>query len=553
MSTATSDQDTAEQRKARGAFFTPEPISRFIVQWAIRGDLDRVLEPSAGDAEFMLAAAERLLELSEGGSPPVIEGVEIHEASAAIGHERVVKAGAVPEITVSDFFDVVAQPLYDAVIGNPPYIRYQEFAGEARAKAKRAALGAGVPLSGLASSWAAFVVHSAQFLRNGGRLGLVLPAELLSVNYAAPVRQYLFDNFREVNLVLFERQVFPGAEADVVLLLADGYGLGPTDQASFRQTTDANSLALMGEDATTWAPVSAGAKWTGSLVEGAATAALAELNSRGTFTNLQTWGETTLGIVTGNNKFFAMSPDRVKRQGLKRNETLILSPPGSAHLRGLALTKSELARLGSAGKSTRLFRPKEKHSAEAEAYILAGEKTGVHLAYKCRVRRVWYQPPVVAPADLLLTYMNADTVRMTTNEAAAHHLNSVHGVYLTDEYRALGRELLPLASLNSVTLLHAEIVGRAYGGGILKIEPREADLWMVPSPETVRSHAEELRMVKDRVGRLLTGGDLAGAVETVNSILFADDDELDSEKLLSVMTTREALASRRTTRGASGH
>ena len=35
-------------------------------------------------------------------------------------------------------------------------------------------------------------VHAALFLRPGGRMALVLPAELLSVNYAAAVRKFLF-------------------------------------------------------------------------------------------------------------------------------------------------------------------------------------------------------------------------------------------------------------------------------------------------------------------------------------------------------------------------
>ncbi|MGV7904611.1 SAM-dependent methyltransferase, partial [Mycobacterium kansasii] len=75
--------------------------------------------------------------------------------------------------------------------------------------------------------------------------------------------------------------------------------------------------------------------------------------------------------------------------------------------------------------------------------------------------------------------------------AKAHHLNSVHGVYLRDEVRTLGRDLLGFAALNSVTVLHAEIVGRSYGGGILKIEPREADRWLVPSPDLVVARADE--------------------------------------------------------------
>ncbi|WIM71000.1 Eco57I restriction-modification methylase domain-containing protein [Corynebacterium suedekumii] len=477
------EADTPALRKARGAFFTPEGISHFISTWAIRNATDRVMEPSAGDAAFMVAAVDRLKVLA--GNPaavPRIEGVEIHEHSATIGHERVVAAGGRPEITISDFFTVSPHPVYDAVIGNPPYIRYQDFSGVSRIRAAEAALKAGVRLSRLASSWAAFVIHSALFLKPGGRLGLVLPAELMSVNYAAPVRQFLFDNFANIQLVLFDEQVFPGVETDVVLLLADGYGQGPTTEATMRLTKNATSLASLSEESVSWTPPTASGKWTGSLAGAEALVALQALSAQEAFSGLQTWGKTTLGIVTGNNKYFALSPQRVKQVGLARSETLLLSPPGSAHLRGLELTTKQLQRLGQEGKSTRLFHPSEHHSEAAAAYIQAGHDTGVDTAYKCRVRKTWYQVPLIAPADLLLTCMNADTPRLTTNEAKAYHLNSVHGVYLADQYQELGRELLPLASLNSITLMHAEIVGRAYGGGVLKLEPREADIWLTPSP-----------------------------------------------------------------------
>jgi hypothetical protein len=46
------------------------------------------------------------------------------------------------------------------------------------------------------------------------------------------VRRFLFDNFKDVQLVLVNEQVFPQAKADVVLLLAEGCRQGPTDHAT---------------------------------------------------------------------------------------------------------------------------------------------------------------------------------------------------------------------------------------------------------------------------------------------------------------------------------
>ncbi|GIG36295.1 methyltransferase [Cellulomonas pakistanensis] len=544
--------DTPAARKARGAFFTPDDVTQFIAEWAIRSENDAVMEPSAGDAAFLVAAVRRLRALSaDASSTPRIDGVEIHDYSARVGRERVRDAGGRAQIKVSDFFLVEPTPAYDAVIGNPPYVRYQDWTGDSRTRSRAAALRAGVALSGLASSWAAFTVHSAAFLKEGGRLGLVLPAELLAVNYAAPVRKFLFKHFRSVELVLFDEQVFPEAEADVVLLLASGYRSGPTDHAVIRVAKNAAALSGLG-NGQPWAPIDPADKWTGSLVAPQATEPLRRLRSEGAFVDLETWGDTTLGIVTGANHFFTLSPAAAKRLGLRRSELLRLSPPGSSHLRGLDLTRSKLTRLGQAGKATYLFYPRDEPSPFAQAYIEAGEKTAVDEAYKCRVRKPWYRVPIVKPADLLLTCMNADTPRLTTNRAGAHHLNSVHGVYLAPPHRDLGSELLPLASLNSLTLLNAEMVGRAYGGGILKLEPKEADVWAMPSPALVEARAPELRAVRNVVARKLQAGKLLDAVAIVDSVLLVDAGHVTGEQMSHVREARAELARRRTVRASSG-
>ncbi|PRC44812.1 SAM-dependent methyltransferase, partial [Mycobacterium sp. ITM-2017-0098] len=171
--------DTSSLRKARGAFFTPVPVARFVADWAVRHHEHAVLEPSCGEAVFLHEIGRR------GGHRGPLVGVEIHADSAAHAENSLRTGGIDATVHARDFFLHNEFGAYDAVVGNPPYVRYQDFAGEARARAREAALRAGVTLSNLASSWAAFTVHSALHLKPGGRLGLVLPAELLSVNYAA--------------------------------------------------------------------------------------------------------------------------------------------------------------------------------------------------------------------------------------------------------------------------------------------------------------------------------------------------------------------------------
>ncbi len=542
--------DTDSLRKARGAFFTPPEVAAYVARWAVRTPMDHVLEPSCGEAAFLLAAHERVMGLPGADGQAKFDGVELHAASARAARAVLRAAGAEASIRVSDFFVVDPSPAYDAVIGNPPYVRYQDFAGTDRAASRRAALRAGVTLTGLASSWAAFTVHSALFLKPGGRLGLVLPAELLSVNYAAQVREFLMRRFARVRLVLFTERVFPGVLEDVVLLLAEG--VGGTDHCELLQVQDASALAELDPGtAAVWTPSTTSGKWTSALLPPTGATAYAAATTGEGFCVLQAWGETTLGMVTGANKFFTLSPARAAELGLTDAELLPLSPPGSRHLRGLSFTAHMRGELGRDGAATYLFRPDGEPGSAARAYIQDGEKQGIHEAYKCRVRTPWWRVPLVAPADLLLTYMNADTPRLTTNTAGARHLNSVHGVYLAEEHHTLGRELLPLASLNSVTLVGAEIVGRAYGGGMLKLEPREADHLPVPAPAHVEVRADALRAVRPRVRDYLRAGRLLDAVRLVDQVMLHDGLDMVAGDVSHLEQAYAMLAARRRARGTN--
>lgn len=135
--------DTAVLRKARGAFFTPEPVACYVTEWAVRSAHDRILEPSCGEAAFLLAAVDRLAELHDPASAhiaPRLDGVELHEASAQAARDVLDQAGVEAHVTVGDFFTVRPEGCYDVVIGNPPYVRFQDFSGDSRTRSREASL-----------------------------------------------------------------------------------------------------------------------------------------------------------------------------------------------------------------------------------------------------------------------------------------------------------------------------------------------------------------------------------------------------------------------------
>ncbi len=134
-----STLDTSALRKGRGAFFTPEPVARLVTDWALRTYGDHVLEPSCGEAAFLLSAVDRLAALStaaDGSGSGALDGVELHAESARAAQQVLDGAGVSARVKVADFFTVTPTGSYDAVIGNPPYVRYQDFSGKARSRSR---------------------------------------------------------------------------------------------------------------------------------------------------------------------------------------------------------------------------------------------------------------------------------------------------------------------------------------------------------------------------------------------------------------------------------
>lgn len=549
-STLSAVEDTPTERKNRGAFFTPPEMAEYLADWAIVSRDDSVLEPACGEAEFLIASFKRLIKLgaSAQNANELIVGCELHADSADAALARCSSYSFKPHIEVGDFFKQRPSKTYNVIIGNPPYVRFQVLDANQKDSFKEVSNRTGYAISALASAWAPFVMHSATFLSEGGRLAFVLPAELLTVNYAASIRAFLLAEFADITIVTFDKKVFPEVQEEVVLLLASGYHSGSAEFIKWRVASD---LGGLGESIDRdYYPNAKGARWTPGLVPPAVGEMFENLDRMG-FCRLGDWGKLALGSVTGNNKYFTLSSDDVKLIGLREDEVLPISPSGSRHLRKLALTCEDYDNLVSQGKKAYLFYPSVNPSDAACRYLNFGLEKEVDQGYKCRNRKPWWKVPLTEVPDAFITYMNDFAPSICINEARVHCLNSVHGLTFANEHQELGRSLFALACVNSVTLLSSELEGRAYGGGMLKVEPREAANLQVPSPELLSSLRNELEVLKGDRAANLAGNSLIELQEAVDKVLFGDMDSNSLEILRSVRDSKQRLYERRRGRGGS--
>lgn len=555
------DGDSQELRKQRGAFFTPLPIAEHLAEWALRGQDNQglVLDPTCGEGVFLLAAAAKLAGTARAPDARLY-GVDVHRRSLSETRRLVRGISDAPQLQLlsGDFFEEPTPdqlgarlPYVDAVIGNPPFVRYHEHRGDVRRRALAAALAQGVRLSGLASSWAALLVHTSAFLKPDGRIAMVVPAELLSVGYAEPIRVWLRQRFSSVHLVLFERLQFADAEEQVMLLVARG--TGGCNAFSLHHVTSAEELEhLHIYDADAFAPKLAG-KWTDLLISEEARHAFTQTVATG-FAPLGTLAAVELGTVTGANNFFTLSEATRREYGLKQATHIVpCVPPGSRHLRGLTFTKGHWEQLRIKGERVWMLDPTVRRLAGGlDRYIRLGEQLEVDSAYKCSVRDPWWKLPVVTPPDFFFTYMSHISPRLVTNQAGVTLVNSMHGVTLNSGTPEAVRAALPVVGCNTVTQLGAEIQGRAYGGGVLKMEPREAALLPIPSPKATLDAWKLLEPRRAEVESLIALGKWAEATAIVDDALLVKVLQLPPGRLQALRSGLHRLRTRRNGRPNDG-
>jgi hypothetical protein len=128
---------------------------------------------------------------------------------------------------------------------------------------------------------------------------------------------------------------------------------------------------------------------------------------------------------------------------------------------------------------------------DSDAGVVARE------AYKCRVRDPWYSVPDVQIPDFFLSYMSGLEANLVRNEAGCTCTNSVHSVRLrqgVDSSNLLDIWESPFIKLSS------ELEGHPLGGGMLKLEPREAG--QIAFPEKTALEQVDTTIVEEALSTL---------------------------------------------------
>jgi adenine-specific DNA-methyltransferase len=168
---------------ALGQVFTPETVVKAML--ALRRNPGRVLEPSCGDGAFL-----RHL--------PAAVGLELDPDHCPPGAQ------------VIDFFAYPEREQFDTIIGNPPYVRYQDIPASTLALIGRGRYGQ--CLDGRSNLYLFFIEKCLRHLRPGGELIFITPRDFLKASSAVKLNRLLFEAGSITHAIeLGDARVFPDA------------------------------------------------------------------------------------------------------------------------------------------------------------------------------------------------------------------------------------------------------------------------------------------------------------------------------------------------------
>jgi methylase of polypeptide subunit release factors len=238
--------DPAERHKY-GQYYTRPEVVDLINAFTIRRGEDVVLDPGCGGGTFLVRAYARKRRLAgrlqhaqllEGIYGTDISPFAANLSTINLATRDLVDAENYPRVTRRDFFDTavgqtlmrlpadggmrpVAMPRFDAIIGNPPYVRQEDIRDDAKVKYKRIAAAGGLHAGGRSDLHVYFWGHALSLLKAGGRLGFLASSQWLDAEYGFALQAFLLENFRIEAIVESRNEPwFVGARVATVATMA---------------------------------------------------------------------------------------------------------------------------------------------------------------------------------------------------------------------------------------------------------------------------------------------------------------------------------------------
>lgn len=475
-----------EALRTKGQFWTPDWVADAMISYAVAGGIQEVFDPAVGAGAFFLAAKRVACQT---GFAVRLSGTEIDPAALLAAREWGLTDQDIANIQIRDFVLNPPDISLAATVANPPYIRHHRLSSAVKAQLKSLCQRiTGFTIDGRAGLHIYFLLNALAMLRDDGRLAFIMPADTAEGVFAQKLWHWITRHYCLDAVVAFapEATPFPGVDTNALIFFIRKAQPGTSFHWVRCLTKDSDELKDWVLSAFTLKHHSTLDIQTRTVEEALRTGLSRPANIAPASAHpLVNYANIMRGIATGSNAFFFLT--RQQAENLQIPSTFLKPALGRTRdVPGDTITQQTVEDAHTAGRPTLLLsldgRALEAFPACIQSYLAQGVEQGLPDLALIKQRKPWYKMEVRTAPPFLFAYLGRRNARFIRNEAKIFPLTSFLCVYPryqdTHYIEALWNVLSHPATIKNLAL-----VGKSYGAGAIKVEPRALE--MLPLPEAV--------------------------------------------------------------------
>lgn len=479
-----------EALRAKGQFWTPDWVADWMASYVLRARPPELLDPAMGAGAF-LRAAKRCAQ--ESGFPLLLHGIDVDSNILPQARENGLSEQDLSHVEIRDFVLNPPERQFPAILANPPYIRHHRLSPENKTRLRDFAFAStGLRLDGRAGFHVYFLLQALMRLSPHGRMAFIVSSDICEGVFAENLWRWICGHYRLDAVITFSRESSPFPHVDtnaVVFLIARE---APEENFLWVKCHSRNAQELIRfvETIPRIPPCANLEIYSRSIREGLATGLARSPASGSCRYRLGDFATVMRGIATGNNEFFFLTSAQARELDIP-SSCLVRAIGRTRDVRGDTLTPEDMDILDAAGRPTWLLAingaPIESLPAPVQDYLKNGERSGLPGKTLIKTRKPWYRMEVRRVPPILFAYLGRRNARFIRNRASVVPLTCLLCVYPRFHDMVFTEKLWEVLSHPS-TIANLRKVGKSYGGGAVKVEPRALE--RLPLPDGLVSSCE---------------------------------------------------------------
>lgn len=455
-----------------------------MLSYVLECDNQTVFDPAVGAGAFLLAAKRRAMSQNWGVH---LAGREIDQKVLLEATKRGLTTSDLANIELSDFLLTPPSQKFEAIVANPPYIRHHRLSMEMKVYLRNLALDyLGFTLDGRSGLHNYFLLVALHCLAPEGKLAFVMPADTCESVSAKRFWAWIVSRYQLDAVITFNKDAspFPNVDINPIIFLIRNkspqkrfFWVQCISQTVALQIWIANRFETLHDDLKIYQRTVSDAVEIGLSRNPTQSKQQDNILFKEFFT-------VRRGVATGANDFFFLTLDQIRTLNLPENY-FRLAVGRTRDIEGNILDEQTIRLLHSKGRPSWLLQL-DGNSIESfpdtlQKYLYFGESLKIHQRPLIAQRSPWYKMEIRHPPPFLFAYLGRRNTRFIRNLAQAIPLTSFLCVYPNPTLSPEAVEKLWLVLQHPQVLNGLALVGKSYGSGAIKVEPRALELLPIPT------------------------------------------------------------------------